>query len=419
MLCISLCRDNKEIPENLRQILNCTKDSYIYLLHLSNELIGWGQIIIHNNQEQELAHINIIEKYQKQGYGTKLLKFMIYNSPFTRLMLTTITPEFYYKLGFKQLSNYPSFVNHNSTECQQCQPHKCQALYLEKPAFLEKYEYQSEKRKDFFELIKKAKSLICEYSIVNNKIWHFLENPYFLTIDNYHFLVFYPFDNNPYAALLPYKIIPKKVIEIFLKMLKELKINHIKSLTNINLKYFSDYKITPSSDNYDYLYLVSDFATYPGKHFEKKRNRLKKFLRNYPDYILQNYSQEYFQAVMAFVEKVILDIRDIPACSSYDVFIKCLKEPLVKGFIVKINEQIIGILFYSELNSKTVVVHFEFIDPAYDGVGQLLNNHLGKSLLGKYKYINREQDLGIEGLRQSKMSYRPYRLLKKYEAEIL
>jgi hypothetical protein len=46
-----------------------------------------------------------------------------------------------------------------------------------------------------------------------------------------------------------------------------------------------------------------------------------------------------------------------------------------------------------------------------------MNNYLGQALSGKYTFINREQDLGIAGLRKSKLSYNPYRLVKKYAVE--
>ena len=85
---------------------------------------------------------------------------------------------------------------------------------------------------------------------------------------------------------------------------------------------------------------------------------------------------------------------------------------------VLIEKEMVGILIYSNINPKTVMVHFEFIDNRYDGVAQLLNNCLGKKLQGTHLFINREPDLGIPGLRKSKLSYRPYRLLKKYVAEI-
>jgi N-acetylglutamate synthase-like GNAT family acetyltransferase len=422
MLCISLGKDLDSIPAELAQKLDCSKNNYTYLLHLGLELIGWGQIIVHNENEQELANIQILDKYQRQGYGTKLLKFIIYNSPFQKLMLSTITPGFYLKLGFRPTEAIPSFINYQHPDCQQCQPEKCRVLYFEKPFELTKYESDYEKQTEYLNLLKEANSMLCEFSKVNNKIWNFTENPYFLKIADQLFLILYPFDNDPYACLLPYQKIPKTTIDKFFDFLTKQNINIIKPLTALSgrhIKNNSKVKLIENRSNFDYLYKVSDFASFAGRHFEKKRNRLKKFIKNYPNYKIVDYLSEHYRELLAFAEKITREIRDIPACASYEVIKKCMRETAVSGFFVTINEKIVGLLFYSELNPLTVVVHFEFIDPEYDGVAQLLNNELGKRLLGKYKYINREQDLGLEGLRQSKLSYRPYRLLKKYDAYLL
>jgi hypothetical protein len=51
------------------------------------------------------------------------------------------------------------------------------------------------------------------------------------------------------------------------------------------------------------------------------------------------------------------------------------QQKLFEGFCVVLDNKIIGLLLYSELNIKTITVHFEFMDPAFDGVAQLMNNH--------------------------------------------
>ena len=103
----------------------------------------------------------------------------------------------------------------------------------------------------------------------------------------------------------------------------------------------------------------------------------------------------------------------MPTIYSINILKTGLEKDLLQGFIVKIKEEVVGALFYSELNRETIDVNFEIINSKFDGVGQLLNNHLGQKILGKYKFINRESDLGLAGLRKSKLSYRPYRILKK------
>ena len=66
----------------------------------------------------------------------------------------------------------------------------------------------------------------------------------------------------------------------------------------------------------------------------------------------------------------------------------------------------------SRVNSEQFTVHFEKNDPEFKGSGQIVNQETARALLPFGKYINREQDLGIEGLRHAKMSYRPLVLLR-------
>ena len=69
---------------------------------------------------------------------------------------------------------------------------------------------------------------------------------------------------------------------------------------------------------------------------------------------------------------------------------------------------------YSPLNGNMADVHFEKFDPEVKGIGQVINWETARALAGTTKYINREQDLGIEGLRQAKRSYTPEYILNAY-----
>jgi hypothetical protein len=69
------------------------------------------------------------------------------------------------------------------------------------------------------------------------------------------------------------------------------------------------------------------------------------------------------------------------------------------------------------LNPTTAVVHFEKANPEWRGMYQLINQWFCRNELLGFEFVNREQDLGIEGLRKAKESYHPHHLVKKFAVE--
>jgi hypothetical protein len=87
----------------------------------------------------------------------------------------------------------------------------------------------------------------------------------------------------------------------------------------------------------------------------------------------------------------------------------------LSGGVVLVEGRVAAFSFGEKLNDTTFVVHFEKADPAYTGSYQIINQlFVQNEVSGRYLFVNREQDLGIEGIRKAKLSYVPVRLLKKY-----
>ena len=86
----------------------------------------------------------------------------------------------------------------------------------------------------------------------------------------------------------------------------------------------------------------------------------------------------------------------------------------LKGGIIRIGGKVAAFTIGDKLNNNTFCVHIEKADTRYSGIYAGINNCFAKDAAVGYKYINREEDLGIEGLRKAKQSYHPAFLLKKY-----
>jgi hypothetical protein len=171
-------------------------------------------------------------------------------------------------------------------------------------------------------------------------------------------------------------------------------------------------------DNFDYLYLRTDLAELPGKKYHKKRNLVSQFHNNYDgaweakplttelipvaleilekwrdlkgfdgDFLAATEAVEQFDSL--FLQGIVYFIQGKPAAW-------CLGEYLARG--------------------SMFAVHFEKALEEFKGIYQFVNQHFAASLPNHHIYINREQDLGDEGLRQAKMTYRPCGFVRKFTA---
>lgn len=173
----------------------------------------------------------------------------------------------------------------------------------------------------------------------------------------------------------------------------------------------------------DYIYLRSELASLSGKAFHKKKNHFSKFVRTYPDY-------KYYEIGACNIydaQKVAdawyyehLQDEDASQLAEY----KAIKEALdnfeelgLIGGVIYVNDSPCAMTIASKINENTVDVHFEKAvgEYALNG-GYAAINKLFSEKLDGVTWLNREEDIGIEGLRKAKLSYRPKIMLKKYSA---
>ena len=86
----------------------------------------------------------------------------------------------------------------------------------------------------------------------------------------------------------------------------------------------------------------------------------------------------------------------------------------VKGGAILIDGKVEAFALGEPLNQDTVVIHIEKANSAYEGLYSLINQAFLENQWSGYTYINREQDLGEEGLRKAKESYFPHHMINKY-----
>ena len=180
-------------------------------------------------------------------------------------------------------------------------------------------------------------------------------------------------------------------------------------------------RVIPDRDNADYVYRVPDLANLAGAKYHKKRNLVKQCLEKYQcryeEITGENISEcREMQDQWCAVRECD---RDPGLCHEYDAirdtFTYFELFNLVGGAI-RVNGVIEAYAIGEELAPNTAVWHFEKAMPEIQGLSQLINQWFSVHALRDFEFVNREQDLGIPGLRQAKASYYPHHMVDKFAA---
>jgi len=175
-------------------------------------------------------------------------------------------------------------------------------------------------------------------------------------------------------------------------------------------------------DNWaDYLYEREALAALSGKIYNKKRNHVNKFHQTYPDYeylringsnidevivFFRYFNSQYEKTNPLFINEAVMTEYILENYSNFDFV----------GALIKINGNVAGFTI-GEIQNDTAYIHIEKADRNYNGIYEAINmkfaNDIGENF-PDVKYINREEDVGDEGLRKAKLSYHPVILLNKY-----
>jgi hypothetical protein len=179
------------------------------------------------------------------------------------------------------------------------------------------------------------------------------------------------------------------------------------------------YKIELDRDNWDYVYRASDLIELPGRKYDAKRNFINrlKSQRRY-DYVVL--TDDLIDECREFAERWC----DEKLCDSVQGLAderRAVHEMLanfsalgLKGGAIRIEGRVAAFSLGEALNPQTLVVHVEKADASIDGLYQLINNEFCIHEATGFVYVNREQDLGVPGLRKAKESYHPVRLVETW-----
>ncbi len=186
-------------------------------------------------------------------------------------------------------------------------------------------------------------------------------------------------------------------------------------------KEFPDLAFETHRDYFDYVYLASDLADLPGKPYLKVRYYLNKFVKN-NDHIVETLGHDNVQETKEFLVKWCMQkgCQDDPFLmherQATMHALDDLEELGLGGTVLRVNKEIQAFSIYEELSLDTVVIHYEKANFDIVGLYQAINWETAKALRDRYTYIDRESDMGVEGLRRAKLKYRPQKMLEIHHA---
>jgi hypothetical protein len=189
-------------------------------------------------------------------------------------------------------------------------------------------------------------------------------------------------------------------------------------ITN-NPNIYEYFTITNDENWNDYIYSTESMVNLAGKKLAKKKNLISQFKRLYPDYTLKPISSCDFNELMEFTDlwknthKDNNDYLDIELEALKTILSLWDKLPC-DGYKLYVHDKLCAFSIYSPQTKDMATVHYEKYDINIKGAGQMINHEISKVLLKDYIYINREQDMGLEGIRQAKKSYQPIRKVPFY-----
>jgi len=173
--------------------------------------------------------------------------------------------------------------------------------------------------------------------------------------------------------------------------------------------------IEEDRDNFDYLYNRSELAELPGKKFHKKKNHVNNFLLNYPDYEQKQLNAALIPVALEILEKWRLSRSEDGDYNAAKEALEMFDSLTLRGSVFFVNGKPAAYCLGESISrGKMFAIHFEKAIEEYRGIYQFVNQAFAASLPRFFTQINREQDLGNEGLRQAKMTYRPCGFVKKY-----
>lgn len=271
----------------------------------------------------------------------------------------------------------------------------------------------------------------CEYSFANLYLW----GRQLGAVVHDHLVLFSQYNRRsvyPYPAGLGGK---KAVLDAIVADAKQRGIPcrltglNQESMELLERLYPGQFRFHCDRDSYDYIYSIDDLADLKGRKYQRKRNHFNRFRVDFPYYTMEPLCEQNLDAVRQMVGQWYESRLQENPKGDYYMERVALKKALdnyealgMEGLVLMDGEQVLAMTMGSRISPDTMDVHFEKARPGVDSAYAVINCEFARYIRQKHpeiRYLNREDDMGLEGLRKAKESYYPHHLVEKCWACLL
>lgn len=268
----------------------------------------------------------------------------------------------------------------------------------------------------------------CDFSFANMCSWRFLYDSEFAVVEDKLLIRFFIEDHRP-AYMVPLGTGDMKH-SIELLEADASSLGHTLCILGVTPdtkekieKLFpEEFKFIAERDYFDYIYLRDNLVGLVGKKYQSKRNHINRFRQEYDNYRYTPITRDMVPKCLELETKwcVENDCREnedlMNERRSLTFSLQHMDELGIIGGAIWIGNEIVAFSFGAPITNDTFGVHVEKADTEVDGAYAVINQEFASHIPEEYIYVNREEDLGISGLRKAKLSYHPAILLEKYAA---
>jgi hypothetical protein len=185
----------------------------------------------------------------------------------------------------------------------------------------------------------------------------------------------------------------------------------------------SSFNLVPVRDQYDYVYCSTDLIQLAGRRFHTKKNHLNQFIKSY-EFQYKTLSMDDTDECIHVLKKWCnwreCD-KNLLLRAEYEAVYESLihlGDLEIAGAVILVHGEIVAFSMGEQISEDTALIHVEKANSKMPGSFAVINQQFAENQWSKTTFINREQDLGVEGLRKAKESYHPHHMIKKYRVSL-